>query len=62
MFARSEHPSDQSSIDFNFRSTPSTYVLTNEGKVIGYWSGAYASQTLKSIEDFFGLKLPGMNE
>jgi hypothetical protein len=55
-------PSDSNRIEYNFRATPSTYVISNEGKIIQFWSGAYAEKNVKSIEEFFGVKLPGMTE
>ena len=56
------NPSDSNRVEYNFRSTPSTYVISPEGKVVGFWSGAYGNEMLKDVEDFFGLKLPGLSE
>lgn len=56
------NPSDLNRIEYNFRATPATFVISPEGKVGKLWSGAYDNATLEDIENFFELKLPGLNE
>jgi peroxiredoxin len=40
--------------------TPQTLVISPEGRVLKDWAGAYAGQQKSQIEDFFGVKLPGL--
>lgn len=56
------NPSDSDRIDYNFSATPSTYIISAEGKIIKFWSGAYGNETLKDIENYFEMKLPGLSE
>lgn len=55
-------PSESNRVEYYFRSTPATYVISNEGKIIKYWSGAYAQKNTESIEAYFNIKLPGLVE
>lgn len=56
------NPSDLSRIEYNIRSTPSTYVISPDSKIIKFWAGAYDNATQKDVEDFFQVNLPGLNE
>jgi len=40
--------------------TPQTAVITRDGKVQQSWPGAYVGNNLKEIEEYFGVKLPGL--
>lgn len=42
--------------------TPTTIVLSPEGKVARSWTGAYSPRVQKEIEEYFGLTLPGLAE
>ncbi len=55
-------PSDSNRTDYYFRATPATYVVSNEGKIVRYWPGAYANKNIESIESYFEVKLPGLVE
>lgn len=46
-------PSDTNRREFNFRSTPATYLISKEGKILKFWSGAYGNKTLEDLEAFF---------
>jgi peroxiredoxin len=56
------NPSESNKLEYNFRSSPSTYVISSEGQVLGFWSGAFGNETQKNIESYFGMTLPGLNE
>jgi len=53
-------PPDTVRAAYDFRSTPSTIVIGNDGKVLKYWQGAYASELQPEVEGFFQLRLPGL--
>lgn len=56
------NPSDRSRLEYNIRSTPSTYVISPEGKIIKFWSGAYSDKLRPDVEKFFSVRLPGLTE
>ena len=45
---------------FGLGATPSTFVLSTTGVLQRHWTGAYAGATIPEVEDFFGVKLPGL--
>lgn len=40
--------------------TPQTFVISTEGVVLKNWSGAYREQTLREVQDYFHVQLPGL--
>ncbi len=62
MFPVYLNPSDFNLREYNFRATPSTYIISQEGIVLSYWSGAYGGKAQNNIEEFFKIKLPGLSE
>jgi hypothetical protein len=40
--------------------TPQTLVISSEGKIIKNWVGAYSENLQQEIENFFGMKIPGL--
>ena len=40
--------------------TPQTLVVTPKGQVIRIWSGAFAEDLQREVEDYFSVKLPGI--
>lgn len=42
--------------------TPQTLVISPEGRVLKNWQGAYANDMQKEIEQYFGVKLPGISK
>ncbi len=54
------NPSDLSRLEYGFRSTPATYIISPEGKITNLWLGAYNEKVVKDIEEFFDLELPGL--
>jgi hypothetical protein len=40
--------------------TPTTIVVSREGKVQNVWPGAYSGKTREEVEKFFGLHLPSL--
>lgn len=51
-------PSPGSVIAFRLRATPTTIVVSHEGKVIRAWQGAFQSGARTEIGNFFGLSFP----
>ena len=49
-------------IAYRMGSTPQTIVISNEGKLVKEWKGAYMGNTKKQIETQFGLELPGIDQ
>lgn len=47
---------------YKITGTPRTIVVSNEGRVLKVWAGAYAGATQKEVEEYFNLKLPGLTE
>ena len=48
-------------IPYRLGSTPQTILISNEGKLVKEWMGAYTGNVKKEIEQEFGLELPGIN-
>ena len=42
---------------YKMGQTPQTFVISSEGSVITTWKGAFAGETKKEIEEFFGVGL-----
>jgi hypothetical protein len=42
------------------RGTPTTFLVSNQGKLLAVWHGAYLGRTRQDIERMFGLSLPGI--
>ena len=49
-------------IAYRMGATPQTIVISNEGKLLKEWKGAYMGNTKQQIETQFGLELPGINQ
>jgi len=47
---------------YRMGGTPQTIVISNEGKLVKEWKGAYMGNTKKEIETQFGLELPGITQ
>ncbi len=43
-----------------FRSTPQTVVVGPNGRVLRSWTGAYSGSSKSEIEDYFAVRLPGL--
>jgi hypothetical protein len=41
-----------------FKATPQTIVLTRKGTVLRSWTGAYAGEVRREIEEYFDVVLP----
>lgn len=55
---------EPSLLNFNSHSQAfkrASYVISPEGKVVKFWQGAYDKATLGDIEEFFQVKLPGLD-
>lgn len=48
----------RSSIAYPIQTTPTTLVVSKEGRIEKIWRGAYRDRTLSDIERFFGVVLP----
>ena len=55
-------PPDTVRLAYDFRATPSTIVVSNEGKILQYWQGAYGKELQSQVERFFQLRLPGLTK
>ncbi len=44
------------------RSTPATILIAPTGAVLGVWEGAYGGSTKTAIEEYFGVRLPGLGD
>jgi hypothetical protein len=51
-------PTDGSVAKYKLFSTPTTLVISPEGKVLRFWVGAYVGDTKSEIERFFSVQLP----
>ena len=49
-------------IAYRMGATPQTIVISNEGKLVKEWKGAYMGNTKEQIETQFSLELPGINQ
>ena len=49
-------------IAYRMGGTPQTIVISNEGKLVKEWKGAYIGNSKKEIETQFGLGLPGIKQ
>lgn len=54
--------SQDQAVRMGLGSTPTTIVITPGARVEKVWTGAYMSENVKQIEEFFGVKLPGLEE
>jgi hypothetical protein len=41
--------------------TPRTIVISNEGRVLRDWIGVFVGDTQRDVEQFFGVRLPGLS-
>jgi peroxiredoxin len=46
--------------EYKLGGTPQTLVVTPKGQVTRIWSGAFAEDLQKEVEDYFSVKLPGI--
>ena len=46
--------------EYKLGGTPQTMVVSPKGQVIKTWSGAFAGDTQKQVEGYFGVTLPGI--
>lgn len=49
-------------LSYKLGSTPQTIVVSNDGKILANWKGAYSKQERVNIEGFFDVHLPGVAE
>lgn len=52
--------SDQTRKAYKMVGTPQTIVVSRDGKVIQNWMGAYTGEQQRQLEEYFGIKLPGV--
>lgn len=45
---------------YRFGGTPTTIVVSQDGRVLKIWFGAFAGETQDQIEAYFGIELPGI--
>ena len=46
---------------YGFSSTPRTMVVSDDGRVLGTWAGAYQDELKAKLQEFFGVTLPGLD-
>lgn len=47
---------------YRLGGTPDTIVVSNDGKVIKHWQGAYVGPTKHEVESYFSVTLPPISE
>jgi peroxiredoxin len=47
---------------YKLGGTPETIVVSPQGQVVRIWSGAFAEDLQREVEDYFGVKLPGIKD
>lgn len=55
-------PSPAVVMSYRLAGTPETFLVSNDGKLVREWKGAYIGTNKKEIEEYFGVELPGLNE
>lgn len=55
------NPTAQTRNEYKLGSTPQTIVISPNGRILKNWVGAYSGATQKEIEEFFSVRLPGLN-
>lgn len=55
-------PSDASRLAYDMVATPTTIVVSKEGRVVRIWSGAYGTDRKEEIEHFLNISLPGLTK
>jgi peroxiredoxin len=48
--------------EYKLGGTPQTIVVSPQGQVMKMWSGAFAEDLQKEVEDYFKVKLPGIRD
>jgi hypothetical protein len=46
--------------EYKLGGTPQTIVVSPQGQVTRIWSGAFAEDLQREVEDYFSMKLPGI--
>jgi hypothetical protein len=46
--------------EYKLGGTPQTIVVSPQGQVTRIWSGAFAEDLQREVEDYFSVKLPGI--
>jgi len=55
------NPTAQTRNEYRLGSTPQTIVISPNGRILKNWVGAYSGTTQKEIEEYFGVRLPGLS-
>lgn len=55
-------PSPGTMLAYKLGGTPQTIIISNNGKVLKNWSGAYMNSIEREVEGYFQIKLPGFLE
>lgn len=45
---------------YRLRATPETLVISTDSKLVKLWRGAYGLDTQREVEEYFGVRLPGL--
>lgn len=57
-----KNPSAETLLGYAMGGTPQTILISSDGKIQRVWSGAYAGETAKEIEQTLGVRLPGLTD
>jgi len=49
-------------LNFGVSSTPTTMVISPQGRVLRRWKGAYIGTQLKAVDEYFGVRLGALSE
>ncbi len=49
-----------SASEYKLGGTPQTIVVSSGGEVLKVWTGAFAEEMQKEVEEYFGVSLPGL--
>ncbi|MEO7658773.1 MAG: TlpA disulfide reductase family protein [Pyrinomonadaceae bacterium] len=55
-------PSPNTVLAYKLGGTPQTIVVSKEGKAVKNWNGAYMKNLQRDVENYFQVKLPGVQE
>ena len=56
------HPTVESKLALDLTSTPTTILISIDGKIQKVWKGAYVTDKKNEVEYALGIKLPGLKE
>lgn len=55
-------PTVETKLAFDLYSTPTTFLITQNGQILKIWKGAYDDELKAEIEATLGVHLPGLDK